>query len=1166
MDRPRAKYIPNHGSVTSLLWARGGIQPDDAALMARTINGNQIHTKSPWKHYQQLFRVQGHISSVFCASFDRSSSRIITGSDDYLIKIWNAETGWLIHTLRGHQDVVVDVAVNEEGTLVASASQDNSVRVWDIKTGFPVAVLSSRVTARKGFTALQFSPAPLPAMRYLLVAGEDGNARLWKWDKDTLNFEDATPIVLDCKSTQRDEARCCSFNNTGSRFVIGGTDGLVRLFAVKQNGEVVLMDVLGTGGERHAGHVTVVHFSRDGKGIVSGGADACINVWKLVGSRWRGHRIDLKPLMLERALQSPRPPRNLPRNPPENPLENVPENLSNNAPEDVEVSPTFVNVERPQPIRRNSSNVAHAMEPEEAEDIDEVVHPDSPMDAKKVRISVLCWSVDSAHIITASSDRMIRVFSNDGELKHTLVEHDDECFVLCGHPIDPRLVLSAGHDGRVVLWDIIQGAIVWKATLDYPILEAKFSDDAFRIVVSDSWGSVTMFGFEDEKRYEGVPLEQFFATDYAGLAWDDHLYVADLESGLLPHLMPRLPVGNSGGGVYHERVGKEREGLDLPIEPPHGILQSMEDDRKALLQQEPVEEEGVVDLETVKSKKRRRVEYESDDEEMSAIFNEVAAIEASDNDEDYSGHESMDEPEAEFFDDEDSEHFTGSSDDDTPRRTRKHPGPSSPNVHLRKRVRKTYLESDEEPSDPAELLENVPSAGGEGEKPRRNRPTIKPEMYQPTSWISETVQKSVPYRPQMMDCVVYLASGHERWYKLAMEGLGEAEDWQVPPVNEWMKDKLTPPKQGDSVVFCKIVGLEYEMGPPAYCRVVLQTCYPTLPGSAPSRLNPMWSQKILPEELQDSREQWECAWFDKPGAADFIVPLHRYLESMQTHYAVGDRVLIDFEEGDAEGALMKQPENREDPWASWTVKWEDDQEELFSPWEFVKEGETLHPSPGLTEAQKMTVLELLDSVMPKREWMPFVVPVDKTRYPRYYRTTPFPICLEQIRQRVEGGWYRSSDHLVWELKRLQLNAMEFNPSGTALHTFASTTLDTFIARVNGILDGRSLGAVHRPARKITIKLKLTNKNVPLREQPKIRPNYAEPPPFEDEPMEMVPPSPDSFSDEDPVSDYEQDDFMDEMDDEIDDEMDDFVESSDDEPRRRSGRSQPTRNQPRRSRR
>lgn len=35
--------------------------------------------------------------------------------------------------------------------------------------------------------------------------------------------------------------------------------------------------------------------------------------------------------------------------------------------------------------------------------------------------------------------------------------HDDEVFVLEAHPFDSRILLSAGHDGNIYVWDLSKG-------------------------------------------------------------------------------------------------------------------------------------------------------------------------------------------------------------------------------------------------------------------------------------------------------------------------------------------------------------------------------------------------------------------------------------------------------------------------------------------------------------------------------------------------------------------------------------------------------------------------------------------------------------------------------------------------------------------------------------
>jgi WD40 repeat protein len=46
------------------------------------------------------------------------------------VKVWCVRTGHLIYTIRGHYNVITDIAINEENTLIATASSDGYVRVW----------------------------------------------------------------------------------------------------------------------------------------------------------------------------------------------------------------------------------------------------------------------------------------------------------------------------------------------------------------------------------------------------------------------------------------------------------------------------------------------------------------------------------------------------------------------------------------------------------------------------------------------------------------------------------------------------------------------------------------------------------------------------------------------------------------------------------------------------------------------------------------------------------------------------------------------------------------------------------------------------------------------------------------------------------------------------
>src|SRR5207249_3604363 len=54
---------------------------------------------------------------------------------------WDAVTGQLLHTLRGHTDPVTSATFSPDGTRILTASDDRTVRVWDARTGATLDIL-----------------------------------------------------------------------------------------------------------------------------------------------------------------------------------------------------------------------------------------------------------------------------------------------------------------------------------------------------------------------------------------------------------------------------------------------------------------------------------------------------------------------------------------------------------------------------------------------------------------------------------------------------------------------------------------------------------------------------------------------------------------------------------------------------------------------------------------------------------------------------------------------------------------------------------------------------------------------------------------------------------------------------------------------------------------
>ena len=68
-------------------------------------------------------------------AFSPDGKRIVTGSGDETVKVWDAETGQEVLTLKGHAGAVISVAFSPDGKRIVSGSEDRTVKVWDAETG-----------------------------------------------------------------------------------------------------------------------------------------------------------------------------------------------------------------------------------------------------------------------------------------------------------------------------------------------------------------------------------------------------------------------------------------------------------------------------------------------------------------------------------------------------------------------------------------------------------------------------------------------------------------------------------------------------------------------------------------------------------------------------------------------------------------------------------------------------------------------------------------------------------------------------------------------------------------------------------------------------------------------------------------------------------------------
>ncbi|XP_048458714.1 bromodomain and WD repeat-containing protein 3-like isoform X1 [Rhincodon typus] len=201
----------------------------------------------------------------------------------------------------------------------------------------------------------------------------------------------------------------------------------------------------------------------------------------------------------------------------------------------------------------------------------------------KLKVTMVAWDRHDDNVITAVNNHTLKVWNSyTGQLLHILMGHEDEVFVLEPHPFDSRIILSAGHDGNIFIWDITKGMKshhyfnMIEGQGHGAVFDCKFSPDGQHFACTDSHGHLLIFGFGCSKLYEKIPEQMFFHTDYRPLIRDGNNFVLDEQTQQAPHLMPPPFLvdvdGNPHRTEYQRLVPGREKCLDEQLIPQLGYV------------------------------------------------------------------------------------------------------------------------------------------------------------------------------------------------------------------------------------------------------------------------------------------------------------------------------------------------------------------------------------------------------------------------------------------------------------------------------------------------------------------------------------------------------------------------------------------------------------------
>lgn len=76
-----------------------------------------------------LAKLEGHDGPVHCVVFTSDGQRVISGSQDQTIKVWDVNTMTEEFTLKGHDECVLSVCLTSDDKFIISGSIDKTVRI-----------------------------------------------------------------------------------------------------------------------------------------------------------------------------------------------------------------------------------------------------------------------------------------------------------------------------------------------------------------------------------------------------------------------------------------------------------------------------------------------------------------------------------------------------------------------------------------------------------------------------------------------------------------------------------------------------------------------------------------------------------------------------------------------------------------------------------------------------------------------------------------------------------------------------------------------------------------------------------------------------------------------------------------------------------------------------
>ncbi len=261
-------------------------------------------------------RATEYPNGASAVAYSADGERVAVADDDFVVHVWDAQTGKRLSRLVGHEQTVLKLAFHPDGSRIATGGFDHEVRVWDIETGKAtsvreissrcVAIAYSRDGSRLMICSATGATSVIPDEDEILVEfkGAESDVAVATVSDDgrllaagTSNPENCVFVwdfhsgkLLATMRGHSNQITGLAFDASGNRLGSISLDQTSRLWDVKTGTPLHVF-------RGHTAQIYGLSFSPDGTRIVTGARDQTARIWDTQTGKqlnaFRGHQAEV---------------------------------------------------------------------------------------------------------------------------------------------------------------------------------------------------------------------------------------------------------------------------------------------------------------------------------------------------------------------------------------------------------------------------------------------------------------------------------------------------------------------------------------------------------------------------------------------------------------------------------------------------------------------------------------------------------------------------------------------------------------------------------------------------------------------------------------------------------------------------------------------------------